>query len=116
MINYDELWRAVNYNFYEIDPKTTPLKYGDLIMFFDVEDMNRSPYFKWIRHAATYLFGNYTFSKGSKSPNSAYSVKTLEDEWTTWKRLTKNLQAKVFRRSRKSVNTRPPTDLQGWYN
>lgn len=119
MINYDELWRVLNQNFYEVDPDTAPLKYGDMMVFFDVpndaaEDLNRAVDFKWIRHTATYLFSGYTFSKGSKSPNTPYTVRTLADEWHTWKRYTKNLGIKVFRRSSTSVRPNPPMDLVDW--
>ncbi len=119
MINYDELWRVLNQNFYEVDPDTVPLKYGDMMVFFDVpndaaEDLQHPVDFKWIRHTATYLFGGYTFSKGSKSPNTPYTVRTLADEWRTWKRYTKNLGVKVFRRSTTSVRANPPMDLVDW--
>ena len=119
MINYDELWRVLNQNFYEVDPDAVPLKYGDMMVFFDVpsavsEDLNQPVDFKWIRHTATYLFGGYTFSKGSKSPNTPYTVRTLADEWRTWKRYTKNLGVKVFRRSSTSVRANPPMDLVDW--
>ena len=70
--------------------------------------------FKWIRHASTYLFNSYTFSKGSKSPNSPYIVGTLSDEWQTWKKFTKNLGIKVFRRNQNHVKKRPPKDLVDW--
>jgi len=119
MINYDELWRVLNKNFYEVDPDKVPLKYGDMLVFFDVpkdvsDDLNYPVDFKWIRHAATYLFGGYTFSKGSKSPNTPYTVRTMADEWRTWKRYSKNLGIKVFRRSTTSVRPNPPMDLVDW--
>jgi len=114
MINYDELWRAVNKNFYEIDPSKSPLKYGDMILFFDIPDANSEVQFRWIRHAATYLFGPYTFSKGSKSPNTPYTIKTVQQEWQTWQRMSKNLGVKVFRRSPKNVTNRPPVDRIDW--
>ena len=117
MINYDELWRTLNTNFYEVNPDKTPLKYGDVLIFFDVppdfQDADRI-HFKWIRHAATYLFNHYTFSKGSKSPNSPYTIRTVSDEWNTWKKFTKNLGVKVFRRNQKRVTNRPPKDLVDW--
>lgn len=119
MINYDELWRVLNGNFYEVDPDTVPLKYGDMLVFFDVpedvaDDLKTPVDFKWIRHTATYLFGGYTFSKGSKSPNTPYTVRTLADEWKTWKRYTKNLGVKIFRRSTTTVRANPPMDLVDW--
>ena len=116
MINYDELWRILNLNFYEINPNETPLQYGDTIVFFDVPrdgDM-QNPDFKWIRHAASYLFGDYTFSKGSKSPNTPYSVKTINEEWQTWQKYSKNLAIKVFRRSSKNVTKKPLKSLTDW--
>lgn len=119
MINYDELWRAINRDFYEVDPEKNHLKYGDMLVFFDVprevEDNLEVPVdFRWIRHTATYLFSGYTFSKGSKSSNSPYTVRTLGEEWKTWKGYTKNLAVKVFRRSQKGVKTHPPDDLVDW--
>jgi hypothetical protein len=119
MINYDELWRVLNQNFYEVDPDSVPLKYGDMLVFFDVpediaDDLKHPVDFKWIRHTATYLFGGYTFSKGSKSPNTPYTVRTMADEWRTWKKYTKNLGIKVFRRSTAKVRPNPPMDLVDW--
>jgi len=118
MINYDELWRAINSHFYEINPEVSSLKYGDMLVFFDLpegaEDEVAPTDFRWIRHAATYLFGGYTFSKGSKSANTPYSVRTLVEEWQTWKKYTKKLGIKVFRRSQKSVKKQPPKDLDDW--
>lgn len=114
MINYDELWRTINRHFYEVDPRKSSLRYGDLMVFMDVPNDDQAPYFKWIRHAATYLFGNYTFSKGSKSSNTPYSIKTLEEEWRTWQGYSKNLRVKVFRRAQNRVNKRPPVDLIDW--
>ncbi len=119
MINYDELWRVLNENFYEVNPDKLPLKYGDMLVFFDVPesdagDLEKPVDFRWIRHTATYLFGGYTFSKGSKSPNTPYTVRTLGEEWKTWKRYTENLGVKVFRRSQKSVKAHPPLDLTDW--
>ena len=119
MINYDELWRVLSENFYEVNPDKLPLKYGDMLVFFDVpeeqaDDLDKPVDFRWIRHTATYLFGGYTFSKGSKSPNTPYTVRTIGEEWKTWKRYTENLGVKVFRRSQKTVKLAPPMDLTDW--
>ncbi len=114
MINYDELWRAIQSEFYEIDPAATAMEYGDMLVFFDVPSGATQPYFRWIRHTATYLFGPYTFSKGSKSPNTPYTVKTLSEEWDTWRKYSRNLGVKVFRRSQKHVRKSPPVDLKDW--
>ncbi len=115
MINYDELWRAINQQFYEVDVDQSNLKYGDMIVFFELPKEGGGPtYFRWIRHAATYLFGQYTFSKGSKSADTPYTVKTLEEEWQTWRKYTKNLGVKVFRRSSKRVRRVPPASLTDW--
>jgi hypothetical protein len=122
MINYDELWRVLNRNFYEVDPEKVPLKYGDMLVFFEVpeedaDNLDKPEDYRWIRHTATYLFGGYTFSKGSKSPNTPYTVRTLSEEWRTWKKFTENLGVKVYRRSAKgatSVAARPPLDLSDW--
>ena len=40
-----------------------------------------NPHYTWIKHTATYLYSDYTFSKGSKSANTAYTIKTLDEEW-----------------------------------
>ena len=113
MINYDELWRILNSQFYEVNASTTPLNYGDLIVYFDVTEGAPISY-KWIRHAAAYLFGNYVFSKGSKSPNTPYSVKTMDEEWNTWKQYSKKLGVKVFRRGIKNGRTAGPEKLNEW--
>jgi hypothetical protein len=115
MINYDELWRVISSEFYEIDPRNTPLKYGDLMVFFGVPpESPKHINFKWIRHTAIYLFGPYTFSKGSKSPNTPYSVKTLEEEWSTWRALTQNLGVKIYRRQLNLSSGRLPVKRDDW--
>jgi hypothetical protein len=114
MINYDELWRTLNSNFFEIDPRKTQAKYGDILVFMDVPDHKSPINFRWIRHAAVYLFDDYTFSKGSKSPDTPYALRTLSEEWSTWRRLTKNLGVKVYRRTSNHVKTRPPVSLTDW--
>jgi len=119
MINYDELWRELNQDFYEIEPEKHQLKFGDMLVLFDVptsyaRQPEGPPDFHWIRHTATYLFEGYTFSKGSKSPNTPYGVRTLEEEWNTWKHFSKNLGVKVYRRSLKAINPHPPADQSDW--
>ena len=115
MINYDELWRVLNTHFYEVNVKKYPLKYGDILVFFDVpKDKDQNVYFKWIKHTAAYLFGSYTFSKGSKSPNTPYTVKTLKEEWKTWDRLTQNLGVKVFRKVQPAHVSAPSPDRYDW--
>ena len=115
MLNYDELWRALQLSFYEINPTQTALQYGDMIVFFESDGATMGPVdFKALRHAATYLMGGYVFSKGSKSANSPYIVGTLGEEWETWTKYTNKLGAKVFRRSLKSVTKRPPVDPVDW--
>jgi hypothetical protein len=115
MINYDELWRTLKSEFYEVDVSKASLKYGDIITFFEVP--NTSPGavdYRWIRHTATYLFNGYTFSKGSKSPNTPYTVKSLKEEWDTWKGYVNLMAVKVFRKSGKSVKSAPANDLTDW--
>ncbi|MEZ4741555.1 MAG: hypothetical protein R3B45_03775 [Bdellovibrionota bacterium] len=115
MINYDELWRTLNKEFYEIDVVKYPLKYGDIIVFFEVPTNTPGPAnFKWIRHTATYLFNGYTFSKGSKSSDTPYTVKKLSDEWETWKHYTQLMAVKIFRKSGKNVSKAPARDLLDW--
>ncbi len=114
MINYDELWRALEASFYEVNPKSTKLEYGDVIVFFDVNEHHKPVNFRNIRHAASYLFGDFTFSKGSKSPETPYTIKTLDEEWTTWRGYTKNLGVKIYRRSLNRVKKHPPKEVAEW--
>lgn len=115
MINYDELWRAINQHFYEVDTKNSPLKYGDMIVFFNIASDPTEPMnFKWIRHTATYLFDSYTFSKGSKSPDTPYSVKTLGEEWETWRNYTDKLGVKIYRRKNRQIKDLVPYELTDW--
>lgn len=115
MINYDELWRILKNEFYEVDLSKYDMEYGDVIAFFDVPtDKPGKVNFRWIKHTATYLFDGYTFSKGSKSSNTPYSVKTLKEEWATWDKYSDLLAVKVFRKSGKSVKKRPSAGLKDW--
>ena len=115
MINYDELWRILSSNFYQADHRASKIQYGDILVFFDIpEEPRKVINFRWIRHTATYLFNGYTFSKGSKSADTPYTVKTLKEEWKTWSKISKNLAVKIFRRSTKRVKKRPPKDLTDW--
>ncbi len=120
MINYDELWAILNRSFYEIDLETESLKYGDMIVLFEVPahftvtDPNAVIDYRWIRHTTTYLFNGYTFSKGSKSPNTPYAVRTLADEWETWSKYSKKLGAKIFRKTGVADQDKVPFDLQDW--
>jgi len=110
MINYDELWTALETSFYEINPRRSELKYGDIIVFSDISKV--SPLdpmnYRLIKHASAYLFGGLVFSKGSKSANTPYSIKHLDDEWKIWEKYSKELAVKVFRRTFKSVRRSPP--------
>ncbi len=112
MINYDELWRILQTYFYEVK-SDQPLKYGDVLVFFDIDDKEPINY-RWIKHAAAYLFGPYTFSKGSKSANTPYTVKTLSEEWETWKKYTKNMGVKVYRNTQRDPKNGAPKDLLDW--
>lgn len=115
MINYDELWRVISNQFYEVDLRTTPMKYGDLMVFFAVPpESSNLINFKSIRHTAIYLFGPYTFSKGSKSPNTPYTVKTLAEEWSTWRGFTQNLGVKVYRRQISAPDIAMPAPRDDW--
>ena len=113
MINYDELWFALRNNFYEVDTHLSELKYGDLLIFFEYVPEKPLQY-KWIKHASVYLFGPYTFSKGSKSANSPYTFKTLSEEWSTWSRLTSRLGLKVYRRKIDTARKNPLPSLRDW--
>lgn len=102
MINHDEIWHILNWYFYEIDPEKSPLKYGDVMVFLDVpgaHEPTRPAAYPWIVHASAYLFNNLVYSKGSKSPNTAYTIKTLEEEWSSWSRHTDRLALKVYRKN-----------------
>lgn len=114
MINYDELWRVISNQFYEVDPRRSPLKYGDLMVFFQVPDhAPKTINFKWIRHTSVYLFGPYTYSKGSKSPSTPYSVKTLAEEWNQWKSMVSTLGMRVYRRQTNG-ETKLPIGRDDW--
>ena len=102
MINHDELWHILNWYFYEVDPAKSPLKYGDVIVFLDVpaaHSQHKPAEHPWIIHASAYLFNEFVFSKGSKSPNTAYTIKTLAEEWQTWSRHAERLAVKVYRKN-----------------
>lgn len=118
MINYDELYRILFLDFREINPRKEGMKYGDIIVFFDrdTEPSRKKFYFKWMKHTLVYLFNDYTFSKGSKSANTPYTVKTLAKEWRTWQRLTGNLRLKVFRRKPTAVLQHADNIATGWVN
>lgn len=112
MINHDELWHILNWYFYEINPATTELNYGDVVVFLDVPEAHltssRPPEHRWIVHASAYLFEGYVFSKSSKSPNTPYSIKTLNEEWAAWKKRTNHLAIKVYRRSFENLRRKSP--------
>jgi hypothetical protein len=116
MINYDELWRILRLSFYEVNPSQTSLQYGDMIVFFETKQNPKEKVsaYKDLRHAATYLFDGYVFSKGSKSANSPYLVRTLAEEWETWTKYTEKLGVKVFRRNLNHVSNAAPVDLADW--
>lgn len=116
MINNDELWRTLELGFYEVDARTTPLAYGDVIVFIEPPKgaQKTAISYRDVKHTATYLFGRYVFSKGSKSPNTPYTVKTLKDEWDTWVHISKNIGIKVFRRSSVHATTAPGQDSRDW--
>lgn len=118
MINYDELYRILFMDFREINPTKEPMQFGDIIVFFDRDSSSarKKFYFKWIKHTLVYLFNNYTFSKGSKSANTPYTIKTVEQEWRTWQKLTRNLKLKVFRRKPTTILQNSENIATGWVN
>lgn len=118
MINYDELYRILFMDFREIDPRKEELHFGDIIVFFDKDTQasRKRFYFKWIKHTLVYLFNSYTFSKGSKSANTPYTIKTVGGEWRTWRKLTQNLQLKVFRRKPSTILQNSENIATGWVN
>ncbi len=114
MINYDELWRVISNQFYEVDPRHSPLKFGDLLVFFQVpEAASKTINFKWIRHTSVYLMGPYTYSKGSKSPSTPYTVKTLTEEWNQWQAMVPTLGLRVYRRQ-SDAEARLPMGRDDW--
>ena len=110
MINYDELWRVLQSNFYEINPEKTQLEYGDMVVIMDLANdrFSKPVDYKSIRHAATYLFNGFVFSKGSKSASSPYLIKPLSDEFKLWKSFTPHIAVKVFRNN----STKQSTELK----
>lgn len=103
MINNDELFDLLQKHFIEVDPRENGLRYGDLLVFVDYgEALNEQDFhYSWIKHASVFLFNHYTFSKASKSADSPYSIKTLEEEWARWLKFYKFLKIKVFRKPRR---------------
>lgn len=123
MINNDELWRVLQSSFYEIDPAKSPLKFGDMIVFFQLPQSSgrvseHDVSYRWIKHATTFLFNDFVYSKGSKSPNSPYLVGTLHSEWKAWEKHVAagggTLGVKAFRKPLKSATSRPPKSLDDW--
>ena len=100
MINNDELLLVLRKHFFEIDPEKTALRYGDVILFVDYgEALSEEDFqYSWIKHTAVFLLNYYTFSKGSKSADSPYTVKTLKEEWELWASRFNLLKIKVFRK------------------
>ena len=109
MINHDELWTALQNAFYEVNPGKSELKYGDILVFSELDKHREdAPFdFRRIKHASTYLFNGYMFSKGSKSANSPYIIRPLTEEWKYWERDSTLLGVKVFRRAFKNVRDIP---------
>lgn len=116
MINNDELWILLSKEFYEVKGKDINLKYGDMIVFFDLPTTPQEISYKFIKHATTYLFGPYTFSKASKYSDTPYVINTLQKEWSIWKKLTTKLGLKVYRKINKNLSKIPPPDLNDWLN
>ncbi len=117
MINYDELWRILSNGFYEVNAENSQLKFGDILVIFDKPrdyEETKPIDFRWIKHAMVYLFDEFTFSKGSKSANSTYTVNTLQEEVSTWRGLTENLAIKVFRKSLIRVKNLPYAEQHDW--
>jgi hypothetical protein len=121
MINNDELYRTLRSEFYEITLNgRNTLRYGDVVIFLELPRNISYPeheawfHYKWIKHAAVFLFNDYTFSKQSKSSNSPYSVKRLSDEKKYWFSRLKSPAIKIFRRSQKHVRKIPSKNQADW--
>jgi hypothetical protein len=115
MINSDELWRVLKRDFYPLPSLTTPVKFGDILLYFELASASpKGPGVNEIRHASVYLLDNYTFSKGSKSSYTPYVIKLLADEWKFWAAKTKNLGIKIFRRYGNYVTKLPSPDRIDW--
>lgn len=114
MINHDELLRILQSQFYPVALEKTQLKYGDVIVFVDQKDSEKIDDFKMLKHAAVMLFHPYVFSKGSKSANSAYSIKKLDAEKILWTKYFKNIRLKVFRKASPKLSQKTPINLQEW--
>ncbi len=104
MINNDELWWALSHRFVEVDTRSDSLRYGDVIVFFDGVDPNQPMSHRWLKHASTYLFGDYTFSKESYAADSPYTVKSLTEEWRSWQERSPQFGVKVYRYSGRKGN------------
>ncbi len=100
MINNDELWYALTHEFFEVDTARERLRYGDVLVFFDVPNEGGPIDYRWLKHASTYLLSDYTYSKESYAANSPHTVKRLSDEWQTWQRRLPHFAVKVYRKVR----------------
>ena len=80
MINYDELWRAINSYFYEVDVTKAKLKYGDLVVFSTFQrtllKKQISGGFVTLLHTSLMTI----LSQRDQNPNSPYTIKTLSDD------------------------------------
>lgn len=99
MINNDELWFALSRMFVEVDTARERLRYGDVIVFFDVPNEKAPIDWRSLKHASTYLFGDYAYSKESYAANSPHTVKRLADEWATWQKRLPHFGVKVYRKA-----------------
>lgn len=100
MINHNELWSALNRFYMPVDPRVTPLKFGDVIIFFDMASGNGEFVYRSFKHATTYLFNNMLFNKNSKSPKSPYLILPLSMVHKMWKDRFPLLRYRVFREKR----------------
>ena len=118
MLNHDELFRSLKIGFSPVNFMVSKPRYGDLLVFIDPPQGARLDMetfdFRWIKHAAVFLFSGYVFSKGSKYPNSPYIIKPLPREWDAWDGRLANMVVIGFRRKLKSGRISRSKVLPTW--
>ncbi len=114
MINHDELWRALNEYFYVVDPKLSPLKYGDILVFLATGNKDTVITYQMLKHASVYLFDQFSFSKESKSADSPYTVKTVAKEWELWQHLHNDLAILAFRKGSSKLGENYSNQMIDW--
>ncbi len=100
MINHNELWSALHRYYQPIDPRKTPLVFGDVIVFYDQDVSSNGSLYKSFKHATTYLFRGLLFNKNSKTAKTPYLILPLNMVFDQWKRRYHNLGYRIYRKNK----------------